>query len=283
MSIKVVTLVWEYAPAAGNELLLLLAIADQANDLGAEAWPSIDTLARRTRLNPRTVQRLLRKLVSAGLLCIEPGGGRRSNTYRIDLSLLVKPPPERGTSDGSSVMDRHLRQDATPDTATTPGVVKYDHPTPDAAAPPDPSRTVLHPPGVAGAATADPGGDAAADSRRIVQLAHQRHPMSPENRRRLEDAVFEALSIGHASREVQDLVSQNLDGAYSPAAVMCARIRSLMKSSPAVPTAAARPAWCGNCDGPEPHRRWIQLDDNRVTACPACHPRNNIVPAEVSA
>ena len=62
MSIKVMTWVWDNSPTAGTELLLLLAIADQADDRGTNAWPSLRSLARRTRLDPRTVQRVIRRL-----------------------------------------------------------------------------------------------------------------------------------------------------------------------------------------------------------------------------
>ncbi len=55
MSVKVVTWVWEHSPVAGNERLVLLAITDSAEDDGRNAWPSVATLASKTRLDPRTV------------------------------------------------------------------------------------------------------------------------------------------------------------------------------------------------------------------------------------
>src|ERR671931_438908 len=56
MSIKVMNWVWDNSPTKGTELLMLLAIADNAADDGGNAYPSIRTLARKTRLDDLTVQ-----------------------------------------------------------------------------------------------------------------------------------------------------------------------------------------------------------------------------------
>lgn len=83
MSIRVMTWVWEHAEVAGTDLLLLLAIADAADDQGRNAWPSVADLARKTRLDERTVQRRLKRLHSRGDIAIEYGGGRRRNRYAV--------------------------------------------------------------------------------------------------------------------------------------------------------------------------------------------------------
>jgi hypothetical protein len=83
MSIKLMTEVWDHSKANGNGLLLMLAIADFANDQ-REAWPSVGTLAKRTRLGERSVQRLATELQAMGELEIVVGGGRLGcNIYRI--------------------------------------------------------------------------------------------------------------------------------------------------------------------------------------------------------
>ncbi|WP_141983511.1 helix-turn-helix domain-containing protein [Saccharothrix saharensis] len=89
MSIRIMTWVWEHAEAAGTDLLLMLAIADSADDQGRNAWPSITDLSRKTRLDERTVQRRLKRLHDQGRIAIEIGGGRRRNRY----SILMTPPP----------------------------------------------------------------------------------------------------------------------------------------------------------------------------------------------
>lgn len=87
MSIKVMTHVWESSAALGNRRLVMLALADFANDDGW-CWPSIPILANKTRVSERTVQRILRELEKAGEIQVVEGGGRgKSSHYRV----LTKP------------------------------------------------------------------------------------------------------------------------------------------------------------------------------------------------
>ena len=83
MSIKVTNWVWEHSEARGGARLVLLALADRADEYG-RSWPSVQYLAARCRLSPRAVQRAVAELASIGELEIDHGGGRhRSNRYRI--------------------------------------------------------------------------------------------------------------------------------------------------------------------------------------------------------
>ena len=85
MSIRVMVEVWDSAPVSGSDLLLLLALADSANDDGV-CWPSQETLSQKTRLNKRHVQRLLKRLADTGILEIVPrfkDSAQSSNSYRI--------------------------------------------------------------------------------------------------------------------------------------------------------------------------------------------------------
>ena len=82
MGVLVVRDTWEHSRAAGTALLVQLALADNASDETSVCWPSIPTLARKTRTSKNTVLRALRELVDLGEVSIEePGGGRRSNRY----------------------------------------------------------------------------------------------------------------------------------------------------------------------------------------------------------
>lgn len=63
MSIKEMSRVWDDSKQNGNRLLLLLAMADYADDNGY-CWPSIDTLAQKTRMSSRTVMRAIDDLIS---------------------------------------------------------------------------------------------------------------------------------------------------------------------------------------------------------------------------
>lgn len=71
MSRRAETLVWERSRAAGNELLVLLAIADYARQDGRDAYPSPQLLAARSRLTDRGVRKILHRLEAAGEIVVE--------------------------------------------------------------------------------------------------------------------------------------------------------------------------------------------------------------------
>jgi hypothetical protein len=89
MSIKVMNLVWENAPYEGNTLLTLLALADRADDEGV-CWPSVLTLATKTRQSERNVQRCLAKIAKDGFLY---------RNFRKDESTLYRIPLEKFRGD----------------------------------------------------------------------------------------------------------------------------------------------------------------------------------------
>jgi hypothetical protein len=83
MSIRMMTQVWDQSQHKGSELLLLLAIADNANDQGV-AYPSVRTLAKKTRLSRRSVQYLINKVEQSGELRVSVGTGPHGcNEYHI--------------------------------------------------------------------------------------------------------------------------------------------------------------------------------------------------------
>jgi hypothetical protein len=69
MSIKIMSRVWEQSKQGGSQLLLLLAIADNANDAGF-AWPGQKYLAQKIRMSERSIPRLAAKLKDAGELFV---------------------------------------------------------------------------------------------------------------------------------------------------------------------------------------------------------------------
>ena len=76
----------ENSTAKGTDRAVLLMIAYHANEYGAEAWPSIDTLARETNVSRRAVCYAVAALVAAGHLEMAQGGGRgHSNSYRLPM------------------------------------------------------------------------------------------------------------------------------------------------------------------------------------------------------
>ena len=83
MSIKVMTQVWEHAPVDKGSLLVLLALADFADDSGV-CYPAVPTLAKKARLEERQVQRVVKGLISKGLLSVEWNKGPFGvNLYRV--------------------------------------------------------------------------------------------------------------------------------------------------------------------------------------------------------
>lgn len=83
MSIKVMTEVWDEAPFKGGDLLVLLALADFANDDG-RCYPAVETIARKTRLTTRAVQLAMREMAAEGWLHIEDRGRvHETNIYTI--------------------------------------------------------------------------------------------------------------------------------------------------------------------------------------------------------
>ena len=75
MSIRVMSAVWDKGPGDRGELLVLLALADFANDSG-ECWPSVAAIGRKARMDERSARRILRKLEASGWVSCDVGGGR---------------------------------------------------------------------------------------------------------------------------------------------------------------------------------------------------------------
>ena len=70
MSIKVMTNVWDGFPAAGSELLMMLALADRCDEDGGRLWPSVMTLAKRCRVSESMARRILRRLEDKGYVAV---------------------------------------------------------------------------------------------------------------------------------------------------------------------------------------------------------------------
>lgn len=98
MSQRATTRVWESSKMKGGSLLVLLAIADYANDVGRNAFPSTHTLAWKSRLTFRQVRQILTTLQEANELLVEHHeDGRRLLHIRCvfdEWPALPKPPKE---------------------------------------------------------------------------------------------------------------------------------------------------------------------------------------------
>lgn len=85
MSIACQARIWKNSNCGGTELLLLLAIADFADDEGT-AYPSVRVLSEKIRMSERNTHYLISKLQQCGELLVELGAGPRgSNLYQVNI------------------------------------------------------------------------------------------------------------------------------------------------------------------------------------------------------
>lgn len=85
MSARCTAAVFDRYPVGGGEFVLALALADNAHDDGSRIFPSVETMAQKSRQSVRAVQMHLRAMIASGwLLQVRGGGGRgRPAEYRI--------------------------------------------------------------------------------------------------------------------------------------------------------------------------------------------------------
>lgn len=127
MSVKVMSAVWEREDLDASERLVLLSLADHADDDGV-CYPSIARLCKRTSLAERTVQGTVKRLTQRGLLVVEYGGGRNgTNRFTVRANPAADAPPQQ----------MHPRRKC-----ATPPQMTAKNPAADA---PKPSRTTIEP------------------------------------------------------------------------------------------------------------------------------------------
>lgn len=128
MSIKLMTAVWERQDLSPTQKLVLLALADWANDEGL-CWPSIDRLAVKTGMAGRSVQRIIRQIEDIGLLKCDYVSGK-GNKYWV-LSPLTECHPRH------SVTPPLTECHPTPDTVSPNTSKTHQLTTKDIIGPPD--------------------------------------------------------------------------------------------------------------------------------------------------
>jgi hypothetical protein len=83
MSIAVMSKVWKDAPQTGTELLVLLALADWADDRGT-CWVKIVNLAKKARISERSAQYAVKQFMTDGTLeMIQESVRTQPTVYRI--------------------------------------------------------------------------------------------------------------------------------------------------------------------------------------------------------
>ena len=76
MSFGITAQIWGSGPSDATGKLVLLALADYANDAG-ECWPAVVSLAEKCSLSERATRNALRRLEAAGWITAAVGGGRK--------------------------------------------------------------------------------------------------------------------------------------------------------------------------------------------------------------
>lgn len=92
MSVRTMARVWDQSVHSGTELLMLLAIADFADDEG-NAYPAVPTLAAKCRMSPRNANFILSALRETGELEVRPNEGPKgTNRYKVVTGLKAASP-----------------------------------------------------------------------------------------------------------------------------------------------------------------------------------------------
>lgn len=110
MSVKCTTWVWDHSPTTGNDRIVLVFLADQADDDGTNAYPSIERIAAKANVPVRTVMRCIERMEASGALrVIRPAkrGRGRFNHYVVLMDSPMKgvdltcgqPPPDGASSE----------------------------------------------------------------------------------------------------------------------------------------------------------------------------------------
>ena len=113
------------------ERLVMLALADRADDKTGACYPSILDICARTGMKERGVQNVVKRLVDLGVLSVNWGGGRHQrNTYFIK----INPAPD------AAYFDKPRTENTVSHTETPHAITETPHPTtlnpaPDAGEP----------------------------------------------------------------------------------------------------------------------------------------------------
>jgi hypothetical protein len=276
------TWVWDHSRSRKNDRLVLLAIADCASDDGANAYPSMATLVRKTGLSERGVQTCIANLVRLGELKVQLNGGPRCcNRYRVTMSTPAESAPPQNL---------HPPAESAGGTSSTPAE-SAPHPRNPCGGPPqnlhpEPSPSVQEPPLPTPhddpTATAAPeaetrrGGKDQPESKTeddltvlVAAIRVERPEWSTSAIRAalVEPSVLErpwpirAAAMRIVAADPQSTAPGRLraSGTWWGKAADVVRARD---------RPAGQPPPCGKC-GPN---RQIEAADGRVIRCPDCHP-----------
>jgi hypothetical protein len=116
--------------------IVLLAIADNADDFGENSYQSFDTLATKASVDRRSVMRVVRALVGNGFLVVAGVSVYGTNNYSIIIDKLGTPPKKRAKTGRPKSGDSEalVSQSSDPEVVTGDSVAKSgDHTSPESS------------------------------------------------------------------------------------------------------------------------------------------------------
>lgn len=139
MSNRVLNWVFEESSATGNDRLVLIAIADEADDDGTNAYPSVDRIARKARVPKRTTLRCLQRLEESGGLVVsrpDTRGRGHFNTYVVVMNGATLSPEETARNGATGDDKRRGKARDASQTVLDPLTLGSKDPAPPASAAP---------------------------------------------------------------------------------------------------------------------------------------------------
>ena len=117
MSIHAMTTVWQRSTASGSTLLLLLALADHANDSG-QCYPAIETLAAKTRMSERQTIRIIQAAEQLGELTTQRNANKANHYTITPAGQPITPPSPQAANQPTSGKPSRRGDKMSPQTAT---------------------------------------------------------------------------------------------------------------------------------------------------------------------
>lgn len=124
MSIKIMTEVWHSAPVEQGALLVLLALADSADDSTRTCYPGIAAIASKCRLSERQAQYCIKRLREQGVIEVKRNASpvktnlyviAHESTWETGRDAITAPPPEKPETQLLQVRDAtHCVSDTQP-------------------------------------------------------------------------------------------------------------------------------------------------------------------------
>lgn len=120
MSIKIMNAIWSDGPQDHTSLLVLLAMADIADDDG-KLWPSVARVAEKSRMSERNARRIIRLLEADGWLETTVNRGRNNTSfYRIKTDKITGQDNRTNCPPGQMEPENRTNRVIKPDIAVSP-------------------------------------------------------------------------------------------------------------------------------------------------------------------